>query len=149
MGSCFLKRLNFLREPLVLLIGGLKKLVLLLEALFEFRGERGVLFRGIGGCHLARSQWQGSRLIRVGIPVGRRFSAIDRVALVHDIGVVRIFVPAHRIGFQLFWRADAGRVGLAVFLRQWTSTDIERGRIGGSATHEEERGEQIMEFHGF
>ena len=132
---------DFLSEPLVLFIGGLEKLILLFEALFEFRGQRGMLLRGVGGRHLAGSQRQGSRLIGIGIPFGRRFGAVNGVALVHDIGIVGIFVPAYGIGFHLFGRSDARRVGHVMLLRQRPWANINGGRMGGSATGEQERGE--------
>ena len=43
-----LKRLDFLGELFVLLIGVLKKLILLLEALFEFRSQCGVFLGRVG-----------------------------------------------------------------------------------------------------
>jgi hypothetical protein len=116
-------------------------LVLLLEALFEFRGQRGVFLGRIGGRHFARSQRERSRLIGVCVPFRRRFGAIDRVALVHDIGVVGIFVPPYGIGFHLLGRSDACRVGHIVLLRQRSWANINGGGMGGSATGEQERGE--------
>ena len=136
-----LKRLDFLGEPFILFIGGLKKLILLLEALFEFRSQGDVLLRWIGGGHLARPQRQVCRLVGIGVPVGGRFGAINGVALVHDIGVVRIFVPAYGIGFQLFGRADAGHAGHVMLLGQRSCAGIDVGGVGGSATGEQERGE--------
>ena len=136
-----LKRLDFLGELFVLLIGVLKKLILLLEALFEFRTQGDVLLRWIGSGHLARSQRQRSWFVRIGVPLGRGLGAIDGVALMHDSGVVGIFVPAHGIGFQLFRGTDTGRIGHAVLLGQRSRTDINGSGMGGSATDEKKRGE--------